>query len=377
MQEQGQDSKKVLSELRQRQTQDKTYRDGRIFGAMCTKPHPTAKKAYMQFFESNLGDSGLFPASAQLEREVVSQLGDLLHCPQAAGFIVSGGTEANFLALAAIKNLAPTTQPQILLPESVHFSFTKICRFLNIKPVYAPLDEAFRVDVKALDGMVNKDTVGVVGTVGTAEFGAVDHIESLSDIAQKHHVSLHVDAAFGGLVVPFLDDPKPRFDFELEAVQSLTVDPHKMGLAAIPAGGILFRSQKQLENLKTETPYLTESCQYTFSGTRSGASTASVWAVLHVLGRGGYRKVVKQCMENTRFLARKLVEAGYCLVVEPTLNVVTFRSQNTKSLAQRLWQMGWYISYNSRYDCIRIVVMPHIKRKNLVSFLSAMDTQKL
>lgn len=356
---------------------DKTYRSGRIMGAMCTTPHSVAKKAYLEFFESNLGDSGLFPASAQLEREAINQIGDLLHCHQASGFIVSGGTEANLLAIVAAKNQAKTLTPQIVLPESAHFSFTKICSLLNIKPVYAPLDAAFRVDAESIEGMINKDTVAVVGTVGTAEFGVVDPIETLSEIAQKHHVPLHVDAAFGGLVVPFLDDPKPRFDFELEAVQSITVDPHKMGLAAIPAGGILFRNKKHLEKLRTETPYLTDCCQYTFVGTRSGASAASVWTVFHVLGRGGYRKIVKQCMENTRFLTKKLAEAGFTLVTEPTLNVIAFRSQNTKSLAQRLWQIGWYISYNSRYDCIRIVVMPHIKRKHIAGFLNALGTQKL
>jgi len=344
---------------------------------MCTAPHPAAKKAYMQFFESNLGDSGLFPASAQLEREAISQLADLLHCQSAAGFIVNGGTEANLLAIAAAKNTAKTTSPQIVLPESAHFSFTKICRLLNIKPIYAPLDAAFRVDPKAVKDLINKDTVAVVGTVGTAEFGAVDPIETLSEIAQTHNVPLHVDAAFGGLVVPFLDDPKPSFDFELDAVQSVTVDPHKMGLAAIPAGGILFRNQNQLENLKTQTPYLTENCQYTFAGTRSGASAASVWTVLHVLGRGGYRKIVKKCMENTHFLSKKLVKAGFALVVEPTLNVVAFRDSNSKALAQRLWRIGWYVSYNPRYDCIRIVIMPHIKRKHLKQFLKDLNAQKL
>jgi len=375
--ENGQDSKTVLAELKRRQTLDKNYRNGRILCAMCTTPHPAAKKAYMQFFESNLGDSGLFPTSAQLEREAISQLGDLLHCPSAAGFIVNGGTEANFLAIAAAKNAFKTTTPQIVLPESAHFSFTKICRLLNIKPVYAPLDAAFRADAKAVKDLINKETVAVVGTVGTAEFGAVDPIETLSEIAQTLHVPLHVDAAFGGLVVPFIDDPKFIFDFKLDAVQSITVDPHKMGLAAIPAGGILFRNQNQLENLKTQTPYLTENCQYTFAGTRSGASAASVWTVLHVLGRGGYRKIVKQCMGNTRFLAQKIVKAGFTLVVNPTLNVVAFRSPNSKATTQKLWRLGWYVSYNPHYDCIRIVVMPHIKRKHLKQFLKDLNAQKL
>ncbi len=56
------------------------------------------------------------------------------------GFIVSGGTEANLMALLAARNMVQVAQPEVVLPESAHFSFTKICNLLNFKPVYAGLD---------------------------------------------------------------------------------------------------------------------------------------------------------------------------------------------------------------------------------------------
>jgi tyrosine decarboxylase/aspartate 1-decarboxylase len=114
--------------------------------------------------------------------------------------------------------------------------------------------------------------------VGTAELGAVDPVEKLSDIALTHDVYLHVDAALGGLMLPFMENAS-AFDFCLKGVKSITVDPHKMGLATVPAGGILFRDNTYLEHIKTETPYLTEDAQYTFVGTRNGASVAATWAV--------------------------------------------------------------------------------------------------
>ena len=117
-------------------------------------------------------------------------------------------------------------------------------------------------------------------------------------------IYLHVDAAFGGLVIPFLKDVKPNFDFNLEGVKSITVDPHKMGMAAIPAGGILFKDAKALDFIKTETPYLTDKVQYTFVGTRTGAAAASAWAVFKALGIEGFQKVVGNCMKNTKLLAR-------------------------------------------------------------------------
>jgi tyrosine decarboxylase / aspartate 1-decarboxylase len=369
--------KDVLAELKKRQLHDSCYEDGRILGSMCTKPHPIAKKAFEMYFESNLGDPGLFPATAQLEREVVAQLGSLLHKEDAAGFVVSGGTEANLLALLAARNTAKITCPEVVLPESAHFSFTKTCSLLNLKPVFAPLNDAFRVKASAVEKLVNKHTIAIVGTAGTAELGAVDPIDELSEIALQHQLHLHVDAAFGGLVIPFLTSKIP-FDFRLEGVKSLTVDPHKMGMAAIPAGGILFRNPQMLDCLKTETPYLTDMTQHTFVGTRTGASAASAWAVFKELGFEGFQTVVEGCTKNTEILSEGIKEAGFNLLCKPTLNIIAFQSQNTKNLADNLWRRGWFISYIPRYDCIRIVVMPHFKRKHILAFLKTLkENEKL
>jgi tyrosine decarboxylase / aspartate 1-decarboxylase len=373
MQPNGVPARDVLSELKIRSKQNRRYSDGRILCSMCTAPHPVAKKAYQLFFDSNLGDQALFPAAAQLEREVIAQLGILLHRDDATGWVVSGGTEANLLAMLAAKNKANVAQPEMVLPESVHFSFTKACKLIGVKPVYAALDSSFRVIPAEVEKLINENTVGIVGTAGTAELGAVDPIPELSKIAVKRNVHLHVDAAFGGLVIPFLKNG-PAFDFGLEGVQSMTVDPHKMGMAAIPAGGILFRNQDLLDYLKTDTPYLSDKQHYTFVGTRTGASAASAWAVFKTLGVEGYTRVVGDCMKNTRTLTEGLEKAGYKLLCSPQLNIVAFKAQNTKQLAEDLWKKGWYISYIPRYDCIRLVLMPHVKRKHVLAFLADLGT---
>jgi tyrosine decarboxylase/aspartate 1-decarboxylase len=361
--------KAVLAELKRLQTLDKKYSEGRILCSMCTQPHPLARKAYEMFFESNLGDQGLFPGSAQLETEVINDLASLLHGKKAVGFIVSGGTEANLMALLAARNKKKTNTPEVVLPKSAHFSFTKICNLLNFKPVYAGLDDSFRVDALNVEKCISKNTVAIVGTAGTAELGVVDPIDQLSEIAIRHNVYLHVDAAFGGLIIPFLRGGKPVFDFSLEGVKSVTVDPHKMGMAAIPAGGILFKDLEVLDRIKTETPYLADKVQYTFVGTRSGAAAASAWAVFKILGVEGFQKVVSKCITNTKLLIDGLEKSNFKLVVKPTLNVIAFRGENTRGLAENLWQRGWFVSYVPRYDCVRIVVMPHVKRQHVTAFL--------
>jgi tyrosine decarboxylase/aspartate 1-decarboxylase len=369
LQAKGLSKKDVLAELKNARSLDKRYFDGKILCSMCTTQHPLAEKAYRMFFDSNLGDKGVFPGTAQLEREVIKELASLLQGENATGFIVSGGTEANLMALLAARNASKVKNPEVILPKSAHFSFTKICNLLNLKPIYTGLDNSFKAVTSEVEKYISKNTVAIVGTAGTAELGVIDPIEALSDIAQRRDIFLHVDAAFGGLVIPFLAQAKPNFDFELEGVKSITIDPHKMGMAAIPAGGILFKDAKTLNYIKTKTPYLTDKIQYTFVGTRTGAAAASAWAVFKSLGIEGFQKIVGSCMKNTQLLAEGIEKLSFKLVVEPSLNLVAFRSKNTKGLAEKLWNRGWFVSYVPRYDCLRIVVMPHVKRRHAVAFL--------
>ena len=187
---------------------------------------------------------------------------------------------------------------------------------------------------------------------------------------------MHVDAAFGGLIIPFLEGISrgvADFDFRLEGVNSITVDPHKMGLSTIPAGGILFRNDTFLEEIKTETPYLTEDKQYTFVGTRTGASAAATWAVFEHFGREGFKTKVQHCIKLAKLLSSRLEKLGFKLVSQPTLNIVAFRSSNSKLLSEKLRQRGWFISYVPRLDCIRIVVMPHLRKQHIIAFLKELN----
>ncbi|MEM2998964.1 MAG: tyrosine decarboxylase MfnA [Candidatus Bathyarchaeia archaeon] len=375
MRDKGLSQKAVLAELKKFLKQDMRYEDGRILCSMCTAPHSIARTAHRWFLSSNLGDVGLFPGSLKLEREAVQRLAALLNGENSVGFIVSGGTEANLLALWAARNMAGACNPEVVLPESAHFSFKKICNLLGLKPVYASLDGAYRVKPSSVEKCITRNTVAIVGTAGTTELGTVDPIDKLSAIAVAHGVYLHVDAAFGGLIIPFLNDmgyEAKEFDFRLEGVKSITVDPHKMGMTPIPAGGILFRDSAVLDYIKTETPYLTEKWQYTFAGTRCGVSAAAAWAVFEHLGREGFKKIIQRCMRLTKFLSSSLEALGFTLVTQPQLNIVAFKAADAKQMCERLQQRGWFISYIPRLDCIRVVVMPHLKRRHVMEFLDAL-----
>lgn len=381
MQYNGMSREKVIESLREYKKKDLTYQSGRILGSMCTCPHPVALEAYSMFLESNLGDPGLFPGTKDLEDEVITILGDMLGKQGVHGHIITGGTEANLMAVRAARNLSEIKDAEIIVPKSAHFSFKKAAEMLCLSLKEAELDENYRVDLTSVEDLISDRTVAVVGVAGTTELGKIDPILGLSEICMDNDIYLHVDAAFGGFSIPFLRDAGydlPEFDFKIPGVSSMTIDPHKMGLAPIPTGGILFRHRKYLESMSIETPYLTEDRQSTIVGTRTGASTAATWALLKHLGRDGYRKIATRCMELTDFLADGIEKAGFELVTEPELNIVAFHSpkMTMDEISQGMMDKGWLPSVSAYPEAIRIIVMPHIKKEHLLNFLSDLTDLK-
>ena len=375
MHEKGLPKSLVLQQLRSKLKEDFTYDSGKILGSMCTKPHTFAKQIYTKCLEKNLGDPGLFPATAELEKEAIQLLGSMLSNPNACGHFVSGGTEANIIALWAARNLSKEKRNEVIVPASAHYSFDKAADLLRLKLIKVKLSERFQVDTAAVKGAITSKTLAIVGIAGTTELGIVDPISELSEIALEHRLYLHVDAAFGGFVLPFFKElgyANIDFDFKLPSVCSITVDPHKMGLAPIPAGGILFRNEAVLKSVTVEVPYLAggNAEQSTIVGTRSGASAVAVWALSMHLGREGYKTVVKRCMSLTWKLAEGIEKMEkVSLVTKPVMNIVGIKSDDMDIglVAQKLREKGWAVSLFPNH--IRIAVMPHIKLVHVQSFL--------
>ena len=381
MHEKGLPKTLVLQQLKSRLKEDCTYDSGKILGSMCTEPHAFAKQVYMKFLEKNLGDPGLFPASAELEKEAIQLLGSLLSNPNARGHFVSGGTEANIMALWAARNLSKEKRNEVIVPFSAHHSFDKAADLLGLKLIKVKLNERFQVDMVTVKEAISSRTLAIVGVAGTTDLGVVDPIPELSEIAVEHGLYFHVDAAFGGFVLPFFKElgyADFDFDFKLSGVCSITVDPHKMGLAPIPAGGILFRNEAIMKSVSVEVPYLAggNTEQSTIVGTRSGASAVAVWALLTHFGREGYKAVVERCMNLTWKLAEGIEKMDRVrLVTKPVMNIVGIKSNDIDIhlLTQKLRERGWAVSLFPNH--IRIAVMPHIKLLHVRSFLK--DLRKI
>ncbi|MBR0059474.1 MAG: tyrosine decarboxylase MfnA [Methanobrevibacter sp.] len=374
------DEEEILKELDAIQSEDLKYSSGRILGSMCTEAHPFAKKVYTKFLDSNLGDPGLFKGTKATEDKTIQIIGKLLNLDKAYGNIVTGGTEANIMAIRAARNHARNYKGikdgEIILPRSAHFSFKKAADMMNLKIIEADLDENYKIDVDSIKKKITDKTVAIVAIAGTTELGLIDPIEEISKIAYENNIFFHVDAAFGGFSIPFLKNigyEYPEFDFKLDGVSSITVDPHKMGLAPIPAGGIIFRKKEYLEVMAVDSPYLTVKTQSTIVGTRLGASTVATYALLKYFGKSGYSKMARELMENTYFLRDSLKEIGYEVIVEPELNIVAFNhpEKSPEKLSDELEKInGWKVSVANCPKAIRIVLMNHVTKTHLKEFLN-------
>ncbi len=376
MQEEGWNLADVRKALQATHEEDFTFSGGEILGSMCTAPHELAAEAHALFLETNLGDPGHFPGTARLEQEVLDDLASLLHAPaDAVGRIVSGGTEANLLACLIAK--AVTGRRQIVLPSSAHFSFEKAAKLMDLELVHVPVGSDGRADVEAMTKAVNDKTALVVAVAGTTELGLVDPIEPLAWFCQRNGILLHVDAAYGGYFLPFLEragrKPIP-FDFALPGVWSVSVDPHKGGMATIPCGALVLRDGHGWDQVAVASPYLSTRTQSTLLGTRPGAPVAAAWAVHRHLGMAGFASIAETCLDNATYLAAKLRTMGVAMVATPELAVVTFRHADPAKLQERLAQEGFRVNLVRRMGAIRIVVNPHVTRKVLDRFLKVLPS---
>jgi tyrosine decarboxylase/aspartate 1-decarboxylase len=338
----------------------------RVLSSMCTEPHPDARAAAERFLATNPGDPRSYETVASIERETVELLGEMVGLDEPAGYITSGGSEANIQALRIARNRASTTEPNVVAPESAHFSFHKAAGVLGLELRTAPLDDDFRANIDAMDALADADTVAVVGVAGSTEYGRVDPIPSIAALAEEVGALCHVDAAWGGFHLPFTDH---EWDFAHAPIDTMTIDPHKLGRAVVPAGGLLAREGELLDALAVATPYLESRSQATLTGTRSGAGVASARAALAALWPDGYREQAARGQANADWLAAALEERDYS-VIDPELPLVAADIPEKEFDALR--EMDWRISRTGANE-LRVVCMPHVTRETLESFLADLD----
>jgi tyrosine decarboxylase/aspartate 1-decarboxylase len=328
-------------------------------------PHPTAREAAERFLATNPGDPGTYKTIAEMETEAVDKLGIMTGLPEPTGYVTSGGSEANIQAMRIARNRAETDDPNVVAPETVHFSFRKAAEMLGLELRTAPTRD-HRANVDAMGEFVDDDTVALVAVAGSTEYGTVDSVPAIADLAEDTGALCHVDAAWGGFYLPFTDHD---WHFGHAPIDTLTIDPHKAGQAAVPAGGLLTRSRELLGELAIDTPYLESAAQVSLTGTRSGAGVASAVAAMDALWPAGYHQQYERSMNNAEWLATQLRHRGH-QVVGPDLPLVA--ANLSVPMTDELRDRGWRVSKTGAGE-LRVVCMPHVNRSMLRSFVADLD----
>lgn len=346
--------------------------DGGILGSMTTWPHQIGVYAFMKFIHVNGNDPVLFPIVKECEEKLVRELGSLYNAEY--GLYTSGGTESNILAvLAAIR---ATGNRVVVAPSTVHKSIDKACILLNCKLVKIPTNPLKPVDPVLLEKYIREYNPSlVVVTAGTTETGVIDPVEEVAEIALKYNVYLHVDAAYGGLLIPFLNKHgliKTSLRIG-SGVTSISVDMHKNGVAPIPSSILFFSNSELLENTCFEMEYMPAGRSCGLLGTRPGGAVIASYYTWRAIGLNGYEENALRMMNYTKYLYEELSKIQDVEVYPYTLPIIVFKSKRYGlELYRILWSKGLYLYKAPSLNALRIVLMPHHKREHLDQLLNVL-----
>ncbi len=317
------------------------------------------------------------PATDLFEKQAVRMLGSLLGHPEAVGFITSGGTESNLMAMRLARNLAGVSEPEVVLPVSAHYSFRMAAELFGLRLREIPVDDVMRPDMSQVEQLVNQHTVALVCSAPEGNFGQLDPVEEFSAIAERHGLYLHVDAAFGGFGLPFvreLGHQVPAFDFSLPGVSSMMTDGHKLGLLPVATGFFLVRDADMLNAIPSDSTVI-----HTITATKPGDHAAAAWAVMRHLGRSGYRASIKNLLEVIQIVSEGIdAIAGLRLLARPGLGVLNFTSDvvDVEQLHLELRKSGWGSTYGQSGGAgrIRLSIHPHRDVTHAREFVGVLAT---
>ncbi|WP_119394580.1 pyridoxal phosphate-dependent decarboxylase family protein [Salinibius halmophilus] len=221
-------------------------------------------------------------------------------------------------------------QPVVLVPITAHYSWQKAMKILGMGSKqlrYVQVDEHMRLDPADLRAQLaalaasQTPILATVGVLGTTEYGTVDPIDQLVAARQEQselNYYIHVDAAWGGYVSALFRNADGSLRSQTEVasefdqfpsdnvykgfaalgdVDSITVDPHKLGYIPYGCGAIITRNRRVVEFISQEAPYVFDDTgvqpplderlmnlgQFIMEGSKPGAMAAAAYVSHQVL----------------------------------------------------------------------------------------------
>ena len=219
--------------------------------------------------------------------------------------------------------------------SNVQVVWEKFCRYFDVEPVYLPMEEGrYVITPEQVLDAVDEDTIGVVAILGTTYTGELEPISEICAALDKLaadggvDVPVHVDAASGGFVVPFLH-PEVIWDFRLPRVVSINVSGHKYGLTYPGIGFVVWRSAEYLpEELVFRVNYLGgDMPTFTLNFSKGGNQVVGQYYNFLRLGRDGYAQVMTCLSETARWFGDQLRDSEHFELISDgsAIPVVSFK----------------------------------------------------
>jgi len=248
------------------------------------------------YSHANVLQRDMYPSATKFEGEIIAMTSDLLH-GTGVGVVTSGGSESLITALYSYREQAReargVTRPNVVMPVTAHVALDKGAHWMGIEMRHAPLTDGYVADVAAMAGLIDDQTIALVGSAANYAHGLIDPIAEIAALAQSHGIGLHVDGCLGGWLLPWaerLGYDVPLWDFRVPGVTSISADTHKYGYALKGSSVLLYRDKDLRKRQYFAFPdwpgglYLSPG----FAGSRSGGIIASTWAALLATGESGY-----------------------------------------------------------------------------------------
>lgn len=327
-----------------------------------------AEKLMTDSFSKNFIDYEEYPQSADIQNRCVNMIADLFHAPggSAMGTSSVGSSEAIMLAVLAMKRRwklrrkaegKSTESPNLIMSSAVQVCWEKAVRYFEIdeKYVFCKRDR-FLIDPQEAVDLVDENTIGIVSILGTTYTGGYEDTKAINDllIAKNIDVPIHVDAASGGFVAPFVV-PELQWDFRLEKVVSINVSGHKYGLVYPGVGWVVWRAKEYLpEDLVFNINYLgAEQSSFTLNFSKGASQVIGQYYQLIRLGKHGYRAIMSNLTRTADYLSSVLEQQGFLIMSQKAgegLPLVAFRFPDNESrhydefaLASHLRSRGWVV----------------------------------
>jgi glutamate decarboxylase len=338
---------------------------------------PQAQRLMAECFDKNMIDKDEYPQTAELEQRCVNILANLWHAPAASdgsgivapGCSTTGSSEACMLGGMALlwrwraRRAAAgqaATAPNLVMGANVQVCWEKFCRYWQVEPRKVPMAPG-RLHLTGPEAAARCDenTIGVVAIMGSTMDGSYEPVLQISAELDKlqdgagHDIPIHVDAASGGFVAPFLHQGL-EWDFRVARVASINASGHKYGLVYPGIGWVLWRDAAALPaDLIFRVNYLGgQMPTFALNFSRPGGQVAAQYYNFLRLGADGYTKVQQACQDVALYLSGQIAGLGpFELLSDGSeLPVFAFKLRDPDStgysvfdLAERLRMRGWLV----------------------------------